>query len=89
MIGKKTLQNQRNLFDPQLSNIIDMNHELALLAHAIQWDTIEKKRKKFRRRAAIEPVIGHLKKYFRMGENYLKGSISPHINALWQQVLGI
>ena len=40
-----------------------------------------KKRKKFRRRAAIEPVIGHLKKYFRMGENYLKGSISPQINA--------
>ena len=35
MIGKKTLQNQRNLFDPQLSDIIDMNHELALLAHTI------------------------------------------------------
>ena len=41
-----------------------------------------KKRKKFRRRAAIEPVIGHLKRYFRMGENYLKGSASPQINAL-------
>ena len=41
-----------------------------------------KKRKKFRRRAAIEPVIGYLKKYFRMGENYLKGSRSPQINAL-------
>ena len=27
-----------------------------------------KKRKKFRRRTAIEPVIGHLKKYFKMGE---------------------
>lgn len=29
--------------------------------------------KKLRRRAAIEPVIGHLKKYFRMGQNYLTG----------------
>jgi IS5 family transposase len=40
-----------------------------------------KKRKKFRRRAAIEPVIGHLKKEFRMGENYLHGESSPKINA--------
>ena len=40
-----------------------------------------KTRNKFRCRAAIEPVIGHLKKYFRMGENYLKGSISPQIKA--------
>ncbi|UZR99668.1 IS5 family transposase [Chondrinema litorale] len=40
------------------------------------------KRKKFRRRAAIEPVIGHLKTDFRMGQNYLHGSESPKINAL-------
>lgn len=39
------------------------------------------KRKKFRRRAAIEPVIGHLKSGFRMGQNYLSGSSSPQINA--------
>ena len=39
------------------------------------------KRKKFRRRAAIEPVIGHLKTHFRMGQNYLSGSSSPQINA--------
>jgi len=41
-----------------------------------------KKRKKFRRRAAIEPVIGHLKTDFRMGQNYLKGAKSPKINAM-------
>jgi IS5 family transposase len=41
-----------------------------------------KKRNKFRRRAAIEPVIGHLKQYFRMGQNYLNGENSPQINAL-------
>jgi len=39
------------------------------------------KRKKFRRRAAIEPVIGHLKTDYRMGQNYLHGSKSPQINA--------
>lgn len=41
----------------------------------------QKKRKKFRRRAAIEPVIGHLKTDFRMQENYLLGKNSPQINA--------
>ena len=41
-----------------------------------------KKRKKFRRRAAIEPVIGHLKSEFRMAQNYLKGKNSPKINAM-------
>ncbi|MCH7534973.1 MAG: IS5 family transposase, partial [Bacteroidetes bacterium] len=39
------------------------------------------KRQKFRRRAAIEPVIGHLKTDFRMGQNYLHGEESPQINA--------
>ncbi len=40
-----------------------------------------KARKKFRRRAAIEPVIGHLKTDHRMGQNYLHGEKSPQINA--------
>lgn len=44
--------------------------------------TKRSKRKKFRRRAAIEPVIGHLKQHFRMGQNYLHGDKSPKINAL-------
>ena len=41
----------------------------------------KKKRMKFRRRAAIEPVIGHLKSDFRMGQNYLHGAHSPQVNA--------
>nr|WKN37955.1 IS5 family transposase [Tunicatimonas sp. TK19036] len=41
-----------------------------------------KKRKKFRRRAAIEPVIGHLKSRFRMQDNFLHGADSPKLNAL-------
>jgi len=39
------------------------------------------KRKNFGRRAAIEPVIRHLKTDFRMGQNYLSGKDSPQINA--------
>ena len=31
----------------------------------------EKKREKFRRRAAIEPIIGHMKSDHRMQRNYL------------------
>lgn len=39
------------------------------------------KRKKFRTRAAIEPIIGHLKTDFRMGQNYYHGVEGPQINA--------
>lgn len=39
------------------------------------------KRRKFRRRAAIEPVIGHLKSDFRMQQNFLHGEDSPQMNA--------
>jgi IS5 family transposase len=42
----------------------------------------EQKREKFRRRAAIEPIIGHLKADHRMGRNYLKGFIGDEINLL-------
>lgn len=42
----------------------------------------QKKRKKFRSRAGIEPVIGHLKTDFRMAQNYLMGNKSPKINAM-------
>lgn len=44
--------------------------------------TKRQKRKMFRRRAAIELVIGHLKEHFRMGKNYLWGTESPKLNAL-------
>lgn len=40
------------------------------------------KRKKFRTRAAIEPIIGHLKTDFRMAQNYFHGEVGPQINAL-------
>ena len=39
-------------------------------------------RKKHRRRAAIEPVIGHLKHDYRMLRNFLKGSFGDAVNVL-------
>ena len=40
----------------------------------------DKKRKQCRRRAAIEPIIGHLKFSYRLAKNYLKGSVGDSIN---------
>ena len=42
----------------------------------------EVKREKFRRRAAIEPIIGHMKSDYRMARNYLKGFGGDEINLL-------
>jgi IS5 family transposase len=41
-----------------------------------------KARKRFRRRAAIEPRIGHLKSDFRLDRNFLKGQVGDAINLL-------
>jgi len=40
------------------------------------------KRNKHKRRAAIEPVIGHLKHDYRMARNYLKGSFGDAVNLM-------
>jgi IS5 family transposase len=42
----------------------------------------QSKRVKFRRRAAIEPIQGHLKSDFRMAQNYLGDERGVEINAL-------
>jgi IS5 family transposase len=39
-----------------------------------------KARQRFRRRAGIEPVVGHLKQDFRMARSFLKGAIGDAIN---------
>jgi IS5 family transposase len=39
-------------------------------------------RREMRRRAAVEPVIGHAKAEHRMGRNYLKGREGDRINAV-------
>ncbi len=43
---------------------------------------LEIKRQKFRRRAAIEPIIGHLKSDHRMARNFLKGFRGDEVNLL-------
>jgi hypothetical protein len=43
---------------------------------------IDKKRKLYKRRAAIEPIIGHLKSDFRLSRNLLKGQVGDEINVL-------
>jgi len=42
----------------------------------------DKKRNKCKRRAAIEPIIGHLKSDFRLSRNFLKGVQGDAINLL-------
>ncbi|CAC9514814.1 ISPg7, transposase [uncultured Gammaproteobacteria bacterium] len=42
----------------------------------------DKKHKLCKRRAAIEPIIGHLKSDFRLSRNLLKGQIGDEINLL-------
>lgn len=41
-----------------------------------------KLRRSFRRRAAIEPIIGHTKSEFGLERNYLKGEVGDAINAM-------
>jgi IS5 family transposase len=42
-IGKLPDRNQRELFHPMLSEIIDKRHELVLLAERIDWEYFERK----------------------------------------------
>lgn len=41
-----------------------------------------KARMRFRRRAGIEPIIGHLKKQFGLGRNFLKGNDGSMMNVM-------
>ncbi|THH34198.1 IS5 family transposase, partial [Neolewinella litorea] len=42
----------------------------------------QKQRKRFRRRAGIEPIIGHLKDDHRMRRNFLSGELGDAVNCL-------
>jgi len=42
----------------------------------------DKKRKQCRRRTTIEPILGHLKSYYRLSRNFLKGIAGDGINLL-------
>ena len=63
------------------------NHtiEISIPGTVLKRDTKlqkEIKKEKFRRRAAIEPIIGHMKSDYRMARNYLKGFDGDEINLL-------
>ena len=42
MIGKSPDQKQREIFRPLLTEFIDMDHELVLLSHQINWKYFDK-----------------------------------------------
>lgn len=52
---------------PDLATMLDARQPLYRLAQTIDWT--RKMRARFRRRAAIEPRIGHLKSDYRLGRN--------------------
>ena len=59
--------------------------EISIPGKVLKRDTKyqkEVKREKFRRRAAIEPIIGHVKSDHRMARNYLKGFVGDEMNLL-------
>ena len=61
------------------------NTEVILPAPPLKRDNRyqrDKKRKRCRRRAAIEPIIGHLKTDFRLTRNFLKGVAGDTVNLL-------
>jgi len=65
--------------------IADNTIEISIPGTILKRDTPkqkEVKREKFRRRAAIEPIIGHMKSDYRMARNYLKGFVGDEINLL-------
>ncbi len=66
-----------------VKEVLDIN--ISIPGTVLKRDTKyqkDKKREKFRRRAAIEPIIGHLKSDHRMQRNYLKGFNGDEINLL-------
>jgi IS5 family transposase len=54
---------------------------LAIVLRRVKGYQRDKKRKLCKRRAAIEPIIGHLKSDFRLSRNLLKGQVGDEINA--------
>ena len=63
----------------------DTSIDISIPGNKLKRDTpkqIQEKKVKFKRRASIEPIIGHLKSDHRMARNYLKGFIGDEINLL-------
>jgi transposase, IS5 family len=57
-------------------------HKLKVFTSGQKRGVTDSIKKALRRRAAVEPVIGHLKAEHRMGRNYLAGHTGDAINAV-------
>jgi len=57
-------------------------NDTALHTPKPELNITKRKRNQYKRRAAIEPVIGHLKHDYRMIRNYLKGTTGDAINVM-------
>ena len=84
------LQQHKRLTDTEAKNIfVDRGYrgpktinETTICVPKPDKNITKTKRKKHSRRAAIEPVIGHLKSDYRMNRNFLKGVMGDEINVL-------
>ena len=64
-------------FGPQLGEV-----QLKKMARSPPRDTCKKKHELFRKRAGIEPVIGHCKSDHRLGRNFYRGLFGDSINVM-------
>ena len=62
--------------------VVDTTVQPKAIAHPTDARLCHRIRREMRRRAAVEPVIGHAKAEHRMGRNYLKGRDGDRINAV-------
>ncbi|MBK7884097.1 MAG: transposase [Chitinophagaceae bacterium] len=84
------LEQYERLMDKEAKNVFldrgyrgpKMINNTALHTPKPDKDITQTKRKRHKRRAAIEPVIGHLKHDYRMSRNYLKGTVGDAINVI-------
>src|SRR5262245_33226625 len=59
-----------------------LDHKFKVYAAGQKRRVTPQIKREFKRRAAIEPVIGHLKEHHRMGRNYLAHASGDAINAV-------
>ena len=84
------LQQYERLMDKEAKNVFldrgyrgpKMINNTALHTPKPDKNITTAKRKRHKRRAAIEPVIGHLKHNYRMLRNYLKGTVGDAMNVM-------
>ncbi|MBK7883341.1 MAG: transposase [Chitinophagaceae bacterium] len=84
------LEQYERLMDKEAKNVFldrgyqgpKMINNTALQTPKPDKDITQTKRKRHKRRAAIEPIIGHLKHDYRMSRNYLKGTVGDAINVI-------